>query len=268
MKILVAVKQVPETSKVKLDEKTGTVLRDGVTSIVNPLDLYAVEMALQIRDEMGGEITVLSMGPAGAERAVRECLAMGCDTGILVSDRKYRGSDTWSTSYILSKAITRLGRFDLLLFGERATDGDTGQVGPGVASFLGLPVLTYVAELTIVGARVRAKRLVEAGYETYTAPMPVAATVVKEIADPRLPTLSGKQRARRAVVTVWDNEQVRADESRLGLDGSPTKVVRIIRPKVAREGTRIVVKDEETALGAIDQIVTFLEERGMVETKR
>ena len=268
MRILVAVKQVPETSKVTLDEKTGTMIREGVTSIVNPLDLYAVETALEIKDAVGGEITVLSMGPLGAERAIRECLAMGCDTGVLISDQKYRGSDTWSTSYVISKAINRLGQFNLLLFGERATDGDTGQVGPGVASFLGLPVLTYVADLAVVGARVQARRLVETGYENYTAPMPVVVTVVKEIADPRLPTLKGKQSSRKAKVTAWDNDQIEANESRVGLDGSPTRVVRILRPKVTREGTRIVVKDEETALGAVDQIMEFLTERGMVETKR
>ncbi len=267
MKILVAVKQVPETSKVTLDEKTGTMIREGVTSIVNPLDLYAVEKALEVKETAGGEITVLSMGPPGAERAIRECLAMGCDTGVLISDRKYRGSDTWSTSYVISQAISKLGQFDLLLFGERATDGDTGQVGPGVASFLGLPVLTYVADLAIVGARVQARRLVETGYENYTAPMPVVATVVKEIAVPRLPTLRGKQSSRKAKITMWDNDRIGADGSRLGLDGSPTRVVRIIRPKVAREGTRVIVKNEQTALGAVDQIMEFLEKRGVVETE-
>ena len=148
LKIVVCIKQVPETGNVRMDEKTGTMVREGVESIINPLDLYAIEVALLLKEEHGGIVTVISMGPPGAEKAVREAMAMGCDEGGLISDRAFAGSDTHATSYALSKAIEKLAPYDLILCGERATDGDTSQVGPGIASFLGLPVSTYTSCIT------------------------------------------------------------------------------------------------------------------------
>jgi len=147
MHLIVPIKQVPETDQVRMDPETGTVIRKGLSAIINPLDLYALETALQIKESHGGKITALSMGPKLAEKALREALALGCDQAVLLTDRKFAGSDTWATAYTLSRAIRKLSPIDLIICGERATDGDTGQVGPGIASFLDLPLATYVDRL-------------------------------------------------------------------------------------------------------------------------
>jgi len=161
MRIIVPIKQVPETNAVKMDEKTGTMVRDEVEAIVNPLDLYAIEAAIRLRQAHGGQVVAVSMGPPKADKALREAVAMGCDEAVLLTDKAFAGSDTWSTSYVLAQAIRKLGAFDLVICGERATDGDTGQVGPGIASFLDLPVATYVAEIERIDAgSCRVRRLV------------------------------------------------------------------------------------------------------------
>ena len=264
MRIVVCIKQVPETTNVTMDPETGTVVRSGLKSIVNPLDLFAIEAALLLREAHGGEVFVVCMGPPAADAAVREAIAMGCDRGVLVTDRKFAGSDTWVTSRVLANAIERNGPFDLLLFGERATDGDTGQVGPGVASFLDLPVVTYVSDITVRDDVVEMRRLVETGYERYRCTMPVVVTVVKEIAYPRLPTLSGKKRARLAEVPVLTNAEFGLDETTIGLKGSPTRVEKIHKPRISREGERIVVRDESDALAAVDRIVAYLRENHLL----
>jgi len=162
MKIIVPIKQVPETSNVKMDKETGTMIREGVESIINPLDLYAIETegvesiinpldlyaietAIRLKEQFCSEVTVISMGPGKAIEAIKEAIAMGCDNGVLLSDRKFSGSDTWATSYVLSQGIKKIGNFDLILCGERATDGDTAQVGPGIASFLDLPLSSIIS---------------------------------------------------------------------------------------------------------------------------
>jgi electron transfer flavoprotein beta subunit len=146
MKIIVPIKQVPETSQVKINEETGTVIREGVENIINPLDLYAIELAIELKEEQGGTITVISMGPPKAEIALREAIAMGADEAILLSGKEFAGSDTWTTAYALATLIKKIQPFDLIISGERATDGDTGQVGPGIASFLNLPLSTYTKD--------------------------------------------------------------------------------------------------------------------------
>ena len=215
---------MPETSRVKMDPETGTMIREGVESIINPLDLYAIEIGIRLaetrgsfdpaqgRRSNGGKTTVLSMGPAKAEEALREAVAMGCDEAVLLSHRAFAGSDTWATSYALSQAIRKLGPYDLILCGERATDGDTGQVGPGIAAWLDIPVATYISR--ILESRENSllvKRLVEDGYETLEIETPCLLTVVKEAADPRMPTLRGKQRARKIAVPVWGPDEIGAD---------------------------------------------------------
>ena len=147
MRIIVPIKQVPETSKVKMDPETGTMLRKGLASIVNPLDLYAIEAALRLREKHGGTVTAITMGPPNAMFALREAIALGCDDAVLLSARQFAGADTWATSYVLSKAIRKLGDYDLILCGERATDGDTGQVGPGIAAWLDIPMSTFVSKI-------------------------------------------------------------------------------------------------------------------------
>ncbi len=261
MKLIVPIKQVPETGNVKMDEETGTMIRDGVESIVNPLDLYAIECALQLKERFGGDITVISMGPPKAEKAIREALSMGCDDGVLLSDKAFAGSDTWATSYVLAEAVKDIGDYDLIVAGVRATDGDTGQVGPEMASMLDLPLATFVSKIVEAekGA-MTVERLIEGGYETVRFPLPALITVVNEISYPRLPTLRGKQAARKKDVPMKRKDDLTFDEGRLGLKGSPTRVVKIDKPRVTRNGTLVDVRKTGVD-AAIGQLVDFLDEK-------
>ncbi len=268
MRIIVPIKQVPETNAVKMDEETGTMIREGVEAIVNPLDLYAIEIAIRLREANSGdncEITAISMGPPKAITALKEAIAMGVDSAVLITDKAFAGSDTWATSYVLAAAIRKLGAFDLVVCGERATDGDTGQVGPGIASFLGVPAVTYVGKIdSIDGQSCRVHRLVEDGYEVLEMALPGLLTVVKEIADPRLPTLRGKQRAKRSEIPTWGKEDLRVEAASVGLDGSPTRVVKIFRPSVARQCEKIAPRDEQEIEQAADQLVALLKEKQLI----
>ncbi len=266
MRIIVPIKQVPETSNVKMDPETGTMVRTGVEAIVNPLDLYAIEAALRLREQVGGRVTTLSMGPRLAEKAIKEAIAMGCDDGVLLSNKKFAGSDTWATAYALARAIDTLGEYDLIICGERATDGDTGQVGPGIAAFLDLPLATYVSRVYDVTAdSLRVERLVEGGAEVLWTPLPAVLTVVKEIAYPRLPTLRGKQRAKRINLPIWGPPDIAAKPEWLGLKGSPTRVVKIAKPQVARQAEMIRIKDPADVERAAGRVVAFLRERQIIE---
>lgn len=272
MHIVVPIKQVPETSNVKMDPVTGTMIRAGVGTVVNPLDLFAIETAVRLKEAHGGRITTLTMGPRGAEKALREAIAMGCDDGVLISDRAFAGSDSWSTSYTLAQAIRTLGEFDLIVAGERATDGDTGQVGPGIAAWLDLPVATYVAAITRVelartsarGAGLTVERLVEEGYQILDLPMPALLTVVKELAAPRLPTLRGKRRAKAAEIPLLTAADLDVEPGYLGLKGSPTKVVKVATPKVTRGGTLLRAPDEDAVADAVEQLLAFLDGRDLL----
>ncbi len=279
MRIVVPIKQVPETNAVRMDEETGTMIREGVEAIINPLDLYAIEIAIRLREEHGGEVVAISMGPPKAITALREAIAMGCDSAVLISDGAFAGSDTWATSYVLSAAIGKLGGTgetlvneqnmaetsmlpDLIICGERATDGDTGQVGPGIASFLDLPVATYIGKVdTVAGKSCRVHRMVEDGYEILDVDLPAVLTVVKEIANPRLPTLRGKQKARKMDIPTWTSGDLAVEPDKLGLNGSPTRVVKIFRPTVTRKCEKIVAGDDESVVVAVDRMVEFLREK-------
>jgi electron transfer flavoprotein beta subunit len=273
-RIVIPIKQVPETSNVKMDEKTGTMVREGTQSIVNPLDLYAIEAAIQLKEKWGGAVTVLSMGPGSAEKSLREALAMGCDDAVLVTGSEFAGSDTWATSLALSRAMQRIGAFDLVITGERATDGETGHVGPGIASFLDLPLSTYTSRIVrieegqTVGigpnadkGHIVVERMVEDGYETLRLALPALLTVTKEISHPRLPTLRGKQRARNVHIPAWSMRTLELGESEVGLKGSPTRVVKLRAPTIARKGVLLQALDAESAERAVDRLVTFMEEK-------
>jgi electron transfer flavoprotein beta subunit len=274
MRIIVPIKQVPETNAVKMDEATGTMIREGVEGIINPLDLYAIEAAIHLRELHGGEVIALSMGPAKAKIALKEAIAMGVDRAVLLSHRAFAGSDTWATSFALAAAIRKIGAdasdghtlgFDLVLCGERATDGDTGQVGPGIASFLSLPVASYVSKIEAVeGLTCRVQRLVEEGYETLEVRMPAVFTVVKEVANPRLPTLRGKQKARQADIPIWGPDELEIPSDKIGLKGSPTRVVKIFHPKITRQGVKIPAGDEQAISAAVDQLLEFLRQKDLV----
>lgn len=265
MRIIVPIKQVPETKSVKMDEKTGTVIRDGVESIINPLDLYAIELAIQIKEKMGGETIAVTMGPPKALEALKEAVAMGIDNALLLTDKVFGGSDTWGTSFVLAEAIKQIGKYDLIICGERATDGDTGQVGPGIAAWLELPVLSYVNKIDKLDETTcQVHRLIEEGEDISTCKFPLLLTVVKEVSNPRLPTLRGKKRAKRQDIPIWDNKKMKLDESLLGLKGSPTRVAKIFRPKVARECQKVNAADEEGIKKAADEFIAFLANRDLI----
>ena len=270
MDIIVPIKQVPETSNVKMDPDTGTMIRAGVGTVVNPLDLYAIETALRLKEAHGGTVTVITMGPSPAVKALRQAIAMGCDDAVFVSDRAFAGADSWATSYTIAQAIKKIGRYDIVVCGERATDGDTGQVGPGIAAWLDLPLATYVAALQVnqqadgSPASLSVERLVEEGYQVLELPLPALITVVKEIAAPRLPTLRGKKRSKVVDIPLYDAKNMDLDPSYLGLKGSPTKVVKVATPKVTRSGTVIGANDEAAVAAAVDQLIAFLDERDLL----
>ena len=264
MQIIVPIKQVPETKNVKMDEATGTVIRQGVESIVNPLDLYSIELALTLKDKYGGQVVAVTMGPSIAVEALKEAISMGCDSALLISDKVFGGSDTWATSLVISEAIKRLN-FDIIICGERATDGDTGQVGPGIAAFLDLPVITYVSKVEEIDGRTcRVERMVEDGYELQSCPLPLVLTVVKEVSDPRLPTLRGKLRAKKAEIQVWDHEFLSIDPEQIGLKGSPTRVVKIFKPKVTRDCQLCFAVDDEMTDDSVDKFFEHLKRKELI----
>jgi len=266
VKVVVLAKQVPATDKVKMDEETGTMIRDGVESEINPLDLYAVEEAVRTKEKMEGdvEVSVISMGPRKAMNAIRSAIALGCDKGYLLSDKKFAGSDTWATSYALSTGIKKLvADFDLILCGERATDGETGQVGPEIGAWLNLPVLTFVRKIEEIGdGKIIAHRAVEGGHEVVEAPTPVLVSVIKEINDPRMPNFAGKMKAKKAEIPVLTADDIGADIGKVGLKGSPTRVVKIFRPKVRRSGE--IVSAFEDLEGSVNGLVDFLEKKALI----
>ena len=237
MNIVVLVKQVPKTSEVRIDPKTGNLIREGIESVINPEDRHALEAALQIKDRMESHITVLSMGPPQAMEAVCEALAMGADRGVLLTDRAFAGADTWATSTALGMAIQHVGEYDLILAGRQAVDGDTAQIGPQVAEFLGIPQLTYVADLQVREGMVIAERTLEEGCEHIEAPVPVLVTCLASLNEPRHPTVGGLIYATsdRAPIEVWNAADVGAKAHELGLVGSLTQVVRTFTPKEARD---------------------------------
>jgi electron transfer flavoprotein beta subunit len=269
MKIVVLVKQVPETDSLTLDPETGTVVRSEDSSIVNPLDLYALEAALRIKDaEPATKVLALSMGPPQAESALREAIAMGCDEAVLLTGREFGGADTWATARTLSAALEKLSPFDFVFCGEKATDGDTGQVGPEVAAFLDLPVITYVGALSLAAdaasVSARAERLLEEGTELVECPAPAVLSFCKAMGEPRLPLLSGKRRAREATVARLGPAELGLPVEQLGSKGSPTRVVKIERPRLARHAELLDARTEEGIDAACDRIIGLMVSKGLI----
>lgn len=248
MRIVVCIKQVPDSTNIRLDPVTHTLKREGVAAVVNPFDMYALEAALRLREMAGGgTVTALTMGPKQAEEVLREALRRGADDGILLCDRAFAGSDTWATSYALSQAIRKIGGVDVVVFGKQASDGDTAQVGPGVATHLDVPQITYVRRLVEVGnGRLVAERMLEDGFETVRTSLPCVLTVVREVGDPRLPSLRRMMAAKHAELTIWTAADIDADPAKCGLKGSPTKVVRVFSPEVRASGCERIAGDTDT----------------------
>lgn len=233
MNIVVCVKQVPDTNEVKIDPVKGTLIREGVPSIINPDDKNALEEALKLKELFEGtKVTVLSMGPPQAEVALKEALAMGADEAILLSDRAFAGSDTWATSTVLASAIKKIKDYDIVFCGRQAIDGDTAQVGPQIAEHLGIPQITYVEELKIEGNEVIAKRALEDGYYVIRSKMPVLLTAIKELNKPRYPSIRGIYDAfREEKVKIWTFKDIDTEGVKVGLDGSPTQVNKSFTPE-------------------------------------
>lgn len=248
MNIIVLIKQVPATTDVKIDEKTGTLKREGVETQVNPFDLYAVEEAVRLKEKYTGKVVVLTMGPPQADKALRECLAVGCDEAVLVSDREFAGSDTWATSYTLAQSIRKIENYDIILCGKQAIDGDTAQVGPGVAEMLDIPHVAYVKKIEkIENNKITVERMMEDGYDLIESPTPCLLTVVKEINNPRLPSLRGMMFSKKAEIKHFTAKTIEADKTKIGIAGSPTNVMKVFCPPARTGGERIAGEPSEQA---------------------
>ena len=255
MNIVVCIKQVPETTDVRVDPKTNALIREGVKSIVNPFDENAVEAGLQLKEAHGGKVTVITMGPPQAEEALRHTLAMGADEAILLTDAAFRGSDTLATSYALAAAVKKIasspsGAVDLVLCGKQAIDGDTGQVGPGLAERLGFPQVTFAIGVEIADGRLRARRVLDDMYEVMEVKLPAVVTVVKQIYEPRFPSMRTVLKAKKAEIIMWSAADLESDATQTGFDGSPTQVIRVWPPE-KRSGGRMLE-------GEVDDVVEQL----------
>ncbi|MCK5226825.1 MAG: electron transfer flavoprotein subunit beta/FixA family protein [Desulfobulbaceae bacterium] len=256
MKIIVCVKQVPDAKDVRLDPKTNTLSREGVESIMNPYDRHALEEAVRLKEEYGGTVTVITMGPPQAETTLRDAVSCGADEAVLVSDRAFAGADTWATTYTLAMAIKKIGDFDLILCGKQAIDGDTAQVGPGLAQRLDIPFVAYARKIaTYADNMLRLERLMDDGYDEVEVALPALLTVVKEINDPRIPSLKGKMKAKKISILTLTAEDIEADPNSLGLKGSTTQVVRIFSPEP--RGDRMIFSG--SAEEQVDQLVSKIE---------
>lgn len=241
MHIAVCIKQVPDTKNVRIDPDTHTLVRQGVESIINPFDLFAVEAALKIKDENGARVTVVTMGPPQATEALRDILSLGVDDAVLLSDRAFAGSDTWATSTTLAAAIRKMGDVDIVLCGKQAVDGDTAQVGPEMAALLDIPYATFVKKIELpADGGVKAVRQTDEGTEVWKFPMPALITVIKEIGEPRVPSLRHKMRAKKAEIPAWGAADLGLDPDSVGLCGSFTQVVRIFSPP--RRSNRVLIE--------------------------
>ncbi|MCW4049552.1 MAG: electron transfer flavoprotein subunit beta/FixA family protein [Candidatus Bathyarchaeota archaeon] len=257
LKIIVPIKQVPETTEVEFDEETGTLKREGVAAIINPFDEFAIEEGLRLKEKHGGEVNVLTMGPPWAADALRDAIAMGADKGWLVTDRAFAGADTWATSLTLAKSIEKMDGYDLIICGLKTTDGDTGQTGPEMAEHLNIPHVCYVNEIIDVkDGKVVLKRNLDDGVETLEAPLPLLITVGKDINQPRLATLRGRIKAKKAEIKEITNSDLQLDPKEIGLEGSFTRVVKIFEPEQHEAGEVV----EGTVEELVDAIYQKLQE--------
>ena len=266
MNIVVCIKQVPDTTDVKIDPKTGTLIREGVPSIINPDDRHAIEEGLRLKERFGGRVVVLSMGPPQAMDALMEAKAMGADTCYLISDRAFAGADTLATSYSLMKSVQATGPWDIVICGRQAIDGDTAQIGPQMAEALGVPQVTYCIEIEVGedGRTVTAKRALEDGYEVIRTKLPALFTVIKDINKPRYPSVKGiVSVCRNCDVLTWTAKDIGASPKMIGLNGSPTQVARTFAPEPKGQG--VVLKGEPEAV--VKELVKKLREKNVVRVR-
>ena len=262
MRIIVCVKQVPNTNQIRINPETGTLIRDGVPSILNHDDANALEQALAIKDaNPGTEVIALTMGPPQAKEMLQECLAMGADDAILLSDRALGGSDTWATSNALAAGIKKIGDYDLIFAGRQAIDGDTAQVGPQIAEKLGLPQVTYVKEFQLEEEAVIVKRALEDGYEKLKLSLPCVLTAIKELNTPRYMSVPGIRKAAKTKVKVWSAKDIGVDQSVVGLKAYPTNVFRSFTPKPKGAGMAV---DGDTPRELAENLLTELRKKHII----
>ena len=268
MQVVTCVKQVPDTTQVKIDPVTGTLIREGVPFIMNPFDAHALEESLKLKDKFGLRVVVISMGPPNTEVTLKKALALGADEAILLSDRVFGGADTLATSMVLAETIKWLAQREevaLVLCGRQTIDGDTAQVGPGIATRLGYSQLTlvdHIENVDLAAKKVRVRRKLEGWHEVVEAPLPAMIAVVREINRPRYPTVPRRLEAEAATILLWDNKAMKLDEGTIGLKGSPTQVRRIFSPERAKgeilgDGTKEPEK-------AVQLLIDKLMEKGLL----
>lgn len=262
MKIIVFVKQVPDAeAEVKLDPKTGNLMRDGVKSVMNEMDQHAVEAALQLKAKHGGSVIAVSMGPPQAEEVLKKAMAMGADEGYLLSDRAFGGADTLATAYVLSKAAEKIGDFDLLIAGKHASDGETAQTGPIIAAFLGVPQISFAHTLEVEDGWAVASRKTESATERVRAKLPALVTVTETINTPRYPKPLDIMKALKKPRVIWNHGDLDADPAKCGIPGSPSVTKHLFEPK--REARNTVLFNGEVDSIA-SQFVDMLEEQGLI----
>lgn len=254
MNIIVCIKQVPDTTEVKIDPVTNTLVREGVPSIINPFDENAIEAALQLVEKHGGKVTVVTMGPPQASQALKDALAMGADEAVLVCDRAFAGSDTLATSYTLAQTVKQLADYDLIICGKQAFDGDTAQVGPGLAEHLGIPQVTYAIDVEVEGKSAKVKRLLSDRFEIVQTKLPCLITVVKQMNEPRHASLKNVMKARKKEIPSWTAADINADTARCGLNGSPTNVVRVFAPQRHSQGEKLEGEAPEVAAALVGKL--------------
>lgn len=261
MKIVVCVKQVPDTTEVKLDPVTGTLIRDGVPSIINPDDKAGIEAALRLKEQVGGTVTIVSMGPPQADVALREALAMGADEAILLSDRAFGGADTWATSSTIAAALRKLD-YDVIITGRQAIDGDTAQVGPQIAEHLGIPQISYVDDIKVQGEDLIVRRKFEDRSHLLQVKMPVLLTALSELNEPRYMSIGGIFKAYKKDIQVWGLKDIEdtVDTANIGLKGSPTRVKKSFTKQAKGAGEKFNVPEDE----AVSMIVNKLAERHLI----
>jgi electron transfer flavoprotein beta subunit len=259
--IIVCLKQVPGTTDVKIDPVTNNLKRAGIKNVINPLDTYALEEGVRIKERSGGKVTAVSMGPSPAVEMLREAISLGADEAILLSDMAFAGADTWATAFTLASAVKKNGQFDIVVCGRQTFDGDTGQVGPEMAEMLGVTLITNVSQIEeIANGEMRVSRAVDEGHIMVQAPLPAVISVSKEINVPRLPSLRAMMKAKSAVIPVWGIKELGIDAGRVGLNGSYTKVVKIFYPQRVRQATMF----KGDATGQVDALYEKLKAAGLV----
>ncbi len=244
IRIIVCIKQVPAVMEIKINPETNTLIREGIENIINPFDTYAIEEGVRLKERLIAlkdnifdvEVIAISMGPPQSVEILREAISLGIDSGVLVSDRAFAGSDTWATAYTLSKAIKKIEGWKIIILGKQTLDGDTGQVGPELAHILNIPFIGYASKITEISRnKMVIKRLMEDRYETFEVRLPAAISVGKDINIPGIPSLRGKMKSRSAEIPVWGNEYLGMEAKECGLNGSYTQVIKIFTPEHKHE---------------------------------